>query len=57
MILLVLILVVMGSTSVTPLIIPPGRTVLPLRFIAENLGSNVEWEPVTREVTVIYPAN
>lgn len=45
-----------NNSSVTPLIIPPGRTVLPLRFIAENLGSDVEWEPVAREVTVIYPA-
>ncbi len=45
-----------NNPGVTPLIIPPGRTVLPLKFIAENLGSDVEWEPVTREVTVIYPA-
>jgi len=28
---------------------------LPLRFIAENLGCEVSWNPATREVTVIYP--
>ena len=42
--------------QVTPVIIPPGRTMLPLRFVAENLGSSVDWEPVGQEVIIVYPA-
>jgi transcriptional regulator CtsR len=30
------------NKKVTPLIVPPGRTMLPLRFIAENLGCQVD---------------
>lgn len=44
-----------ANPAVTPIIVPPGRTMLPLRFIAENLGCEVSWNPATREVTVIYP--
>ncbi len=32
-----------NDTSVYPIIVSPGRTMLPLRFITENLGYNVEW--------------
>ncbi|MEW6181940.1 MAG: stalk domain-containing protein [Bacillota bacterium] len=42
--------------NVAPLIVPPGRTMLPLRFIAETLGCRVEWNASTQEVTVTYPA-
>jgi hypothetical protein len=28
---------------------------LPLRFIAEELGCKVEWNPSTREVKITYP--
>jgi len=38
--------------KVVPIIIS-GRTFLPLRFVAENLGLQVEWDPVTRTVTVL----
>jgi titin len=44
-----------ANPAVTPIIVPPGRTMLSLRFIAENLGCEVSWNPATREVTVIYP--
>lgn len=44
-----------ANPAVTPIIVPPGRTMLPLRFIAENLGCEVSWNPATSEVTVIYP--
>ncbi|WP_246208645.1 copper amine oxidase N-terminal domain-containing protein [Anaerotalea alkaliphila] len=44
------------NPSVVPLIMPPGRTMLPLRFIAETLGCQVEWDAVLRMVTIIHPA-
>jgi len=28
---------------------------LPVRFVAENLGCDVGWDPDTREVTITYP--
>jgi hypothetical protein len=40
-----------SDPKVVPIIIS-GRTFLPLRFVAENLGLQVEWDPVTRTVTV-----
>lgn len=43
------------NSSVTPVILPPGRTMLPLRFIAENLGCQVEWNGSTKEAKVTYP--
>ncbi len=45
-----------NNAQVTPVILPPGRTMLPLRFVAENLGSSVDWEPIGQEVTITYPA-
>jgi len=42
--------------NVVPIIFPPGRTMLPLRFIAETLGCQVDWNEITREVTVVCPA-
>jgi len=44
------------NPKVVPIIIPPGRTMLPIRFIAENLGCLVEWSDQLREVKVTYPA-
>lgn len=44
-----------ANPLVTPIIVPPGRTMLPLSFIASQLGCQVSWDPVAREVTVIYP--
>lgn len=43
------------NPAVTPIIIPPGRTMLPLSFIAANLGCDVQWNAATREVIVTYP--
>ncbi|MGE5397060.1 MAG: stalk domain-containing protein [Chitinophagales bacterium] len=40
------------NPAVTPVIVPPGSTMLPLRFIAENLGCDVNWDPVKKEATV-----
>ena len=41
---------------VMPFIAPPGRTMLPLRFIAESLGCQVEWDGELREVKITYPS-
>ncbi len=40
--------------DVAPVIVPPGRTMVPLRFIAETFGSEVKWDPVNRTITIIY---
>jgi len=44
-----------NNPNVTPIIVPPGRTMLPLRFIAENLGCQVDWNQALQEVKVTYP--
>jgi len=44
-----------NNPNVMPIVIPPGRTMLPLRFIADNLDCNVDWNDLTREVTVTWP--
>jgi hypothetical protein len=44
------------NSSVTPIIVEPGRTMLPLRFVSENLGAKVDWNSSKREVTITYPA-
>jgi fibronectin type 3 domain-containing protein len=44
------------NPEVKPVILPPGRTMLPFRFIAEQLGAGVGWDAVKREVTITYPA-
>ncbi len=43
--------------DVRPIIVPPGRTMLPLRFITETLGCRVEWNDQTQEVTVQYDSS
>lgn len=43
------------NPDVVPITIPPGRTMLPVRFVAEALGCWVGWEPRTQEVMVAYP--
>lgn len=45
-----------ANSDVKPVILPPGRTMLPLRFIAENLGCDVGWNGPLQEVTVTYTA-
>lgn len=44
-----------NNTSVTPVILSSGRTMLPLRFIAESLGSSVDWNQLTQEAKITYP--
>lgn len=40
--------------DVPPFINPYDRTLLPLRFVADYLGSNVEWIASTRQVIIVY---
>jgi hypothetical protein len=44
-----------GNPNVLPFIQSPGRTMMPLRFISENLGAKVEWLP-PQEARITYPA-
>jgi len=38
--------------DVVPEVVPPGRIMLPYRFIAEALDARVDWDPATRTVTI-----
>lgn len=42
------------NENVKPIIVEPGRTMLPIRFISETLGCTVEWNEEVQEVTVRY---
>ncbi|KJS12250.1 MAG: hypothetical protein VR67_10005 [Peptococcaceae bacterium BRH_c8a] len=35
-----------------PVVLPPGRTFVPLRFVSETLGSQVEYNAQTKQVTI-----
>lgn len=41
-----------NNSSVMPVTVPPGRTMLPLRFIADNLGSQVLWDAKTSQIEI-----
>ncbi|MGD0152625.1 MAG: stalk domain-containing protein [Thermacetogeniaceae bacterium] len=43
-----------NNPGVTPVIVN-GRTILPLRFIGEQLGCQVDWDQAQQLVTVTYP--
>jgi len=43
-----------NNHDVKPIIIN-DRTMLPLRFVAENLGCKVDWNATTRTITITYP--
>ncbi|MCX8094685.1 MAG: stalk domain-containing protein [Caldisericia bacterium] len=43
-----------NNPKVVPLIIS-GRTMLPVRFVAENLGCKVEWDQNSKTITITYP--
>ena len=42
-----------NNPKVVPMIIQ-GRTMLPVRFVAENLGCQVDWNANTQTITIIY---
>jgi len=44
-----------SNPNVVPEIIN-GRTMLPLRFVAESLGCQVEWDDKTKTITILFPS-
>ena len=42
------------NTGMVPIVVPPGRIMLPLAFIAEQLGCEISWDPTLQTVTVTY---
>lgn len=38
--------------DVTAITVDPGRTMLPLRFVAESLGATADWNPDTKEIYI-----
>jgi hypothetical protein len=42
-----------SNTQIVPFIVD-GRTLLPLRFVAETFGADVSWDPTTKKVTIEY---
>lgn len=44
------------NPKVVPLIVS-GRTMLPVRFVAEQLGADVQWEAPTKTITITGPAS
>jgi photosystem II stability/assembly factor-like uncharacterized protein len=43
------------NSKVTPKIIN-GRTMLPVRFVSEQLGAKVDWDGTLKKITITYPA-
>jgi len=44
--------------STNPKVVPEiinGRTMLPLRFVTENLGCQIQWDGATQTITISYP--
>ena len=44
--------------STNPKVVPEiinSRTMLPLRFVTENLGCDVQWDGTTKTITITYP--
>lgn len=42
------------NSNVKPIIVN-NRTLLPMRFVTENLGCAVEWNAATRQIKITYP--
>lgn len=36
-----------------PLILPPGRTFVPLRFVSETFGLRVDYDIETKEISIM----
>jgi len=43
-----------SNPAVKPMVVPPGRTLVPLRFVAENLGCKVDWNANEKKITITY---
>jgi hypothetical protein len=42
--------------KIAPVILPPGRTFVPIRFISEAFGAEVGWDSETQSVRIYLPA-
>lgn len=42
------------TMEVKPFVSATGRTMLPLKFVGENLGCNVSWDPAARSAKIDY---
>lgn len=51
----VAVLIDPGNPAVMPIVVPPGRTMMPLSFIANNLDCDVVWNSADYSVTVTFP--
>ena len=51
----VAVLIDPGNPAVMPVVVPPGRTMMPLSFIANNLDCDVVWNSADYSVTVTFP--
>lgn len=40
------------NPNVKPIIVPPGRTMLPVRFLSESLGCDIEWNQELQKATI-----
>lgn len=45
-----------NNPLVVPVIVPPGRTLMPFRFICEKLGGTVAWDDPTQTATATFSA-
>lgn len=41
-----------NNTKIAPFVVPPGRTVVPIRFISESFGAEVTWESDTKTIRI-----
>lgn len=46
------VLIVPDNPNIKPLSVPPGWTMIPLRFVSESLGCEVEWLGKTKEILI-----
>ncbi len=43
-----------SNPAIKPMVVPPGRTLIPLRFVAENLGCQVDWIASEKKIVITY---
>jgi len=43
-----------SNPEIKPMVVPPGRTLIPLRFVAENLGCQVDWIANEKKIIITY---
>lgn len=43
-----------ANPAVAPVVVPPGRTLMPIGFISKNLGCEVKWDAATQTASLTY---